>query len=77
MNLGLRLLVIFALVSVCLAAANLGPVDGRDLPPSDLNRIHIGAPAPEFTLLTSTDQPWTLSKLRGHNVVLVFYRGYW
>lgn len=76
-RLGIRLTVVFTVLTAGLAAAQLGPVDGRDLPPADLERIQTGAPAPDFTLLTSKGKPLALSELRGRNVVLVFYRGYW
>lgn len=56
----------------------LGPVDGRDLPPADLERVATGAPAPDFTALSSTGEPVTLSDFRGEsNVILFFYRGHW
>lgn len=60
------------------AAAQLGPKDGPDLAPTDLNRIKVGQPAPDFTLEAADGKPTTLSDFRGKkNVVLVFYRGYW
>lgn len=34
-------------------------------------------PAPDFTLKDATGKEFTLSSLRGHRVVLYFYRGYW
>ena len=34
-------------------------------------------PAPDFTLNDQDGKPFALSSLRGSNVVLVFYRGYW
>ena len=34
-----------------------------------------GVPAPDFTLADETGKPWTLSGLRGKNVLLVFYPG--
>lgn len=34
-------------------------------------------PAPDFTLPDALGKPFTLSSLRGHRVVLYFYRGYW
>lgn len=34
-------------------------------------------PAPDFTLKDAEGKDFTLSSLRGHNVVLYFYRGYW
>ncbi len=33
--------------------------------------------APDFTLLDHTGQPVSLADYRGHNVILVFYRGFW
>jgi len=35
--------------------------------------LEVGAPAPDFTLRDQDGNEVTLSKLRGHNVVLVFY----
>lgn len=56
----------------------LGPVDGHDLPPADLERVLAGSPAPDFTALSSTGQPITLSDYRGEkDVILFFYRGHW
>lgn len=45
--------------------------------PSDLNRIKIGQPAPDFTALTADGQQTKLSQYLGKNIVLVFYRGQW
>ncbi len=60
------------------AIAALGPKDGRDLPPADLNRVQVGQPAPDFTLESMDGNPVTLSDFRGKKrVVLVFYRGHW
>lgn len=56
----------------------LGPIDGHDLPPADLERVLAGDPAPDFTALSSTGAPVTLSDYRGEkNVILFFYRGHW
>lgn len=71
------------LASLFLAAAfavppALGPKDGRDLPPADLNRVQVGQPAPDFTLESLEGRPVTLADFRGKKrVVLVFYRGHW
>ena len=55
-----------------------GPVDGLDLPPTDLDRVQEGDVAPDFTLTSLAGPPVTLSDFRGEkNVVLVFYRGHW
>jgi cytochrome oxidase Cu insertion factor (SCO1/SenC/PrrC family) len=60
------------------AAGVLGPKDGRNLSPTDLDRVRVGDPAPDFTLESETGDPITLSDFRGRtNVVLVFYRGRW
>jgi peroxiredoxin len=59
-------------------AATMGPADGRDLAPTQIERVAIGTAAPDFTLTKQGGGTLTLSSFRGHkNVVLVFYRGYW
>ena len=62
-----------------VSAQQLGPKDGADLSPTDLERVGIGDVAPDFTLEAPLDgKTVTLSQLRGSkNVVLVFYRGHW
>lgn len=56
----------------------MGPVDGQELSPTDIERVQVGAVAPDFTLASLNGPPVTLSSLRGEkNVVLVFYRGHW
>ena len=58
--------------------AALGPKDGDGLIPTDLERIKLGDPAPDFTLEAENGTPITLSQFRGKNsVILVFYRGHW
>jgi len=45
---------------------------------TDLNRVNVGQPAPDFTLENYDGNKITLSEFRGQkNVVLVFYRGHW
>lgn len=85
----MRKIMIGVLLSACwlgLGAASgfaqtsvaLGPKDGANLPPADLERIKVGDAAPDFTLLDQDGQAVTLSSYRGKKlVVLVFYRGYW
>ena len=68
--------------SVAIAAGQesmaLGPKDGTGLPPTDLARVAVGTPAPDFTLESKDGAAVTLSSFRGRkNVVLVFYRGQW
>jgi cytochrome oxidase Cu insertion factor (SCO1/SenC/PrrC family) len=66
------------ILSATLAFAQLGPKDGSDFPPTDLNRVKVGEPAPDFTLEDGEGRPLTLSDFRGKkSVVLVFYRGRW
>ena len=36
-----------------------------------------GQPAPDFTLIDQSSQPYHLAGQRGHRVLLIFYRGYW
>lgn len=56
----------------------LGPKDGHDLPPADLDRIKVGEVAPDFTLEDHNGSVVTLSDFRGKKgVILVFYRGKW
>lgn len=60
------------------AQTRLGPKDGADLKPADLERIKAGVEAPDFTLEDQDGNPVTLSSYRDKKpVVLVFYRGYW
>jgi cytochrome oxidase Cu insertion factor (SCO1/SenC/PrrC family) len=60
------------------AAPLLGPMDGAGLAPTDLERIKVGARAPDFTLEDENGTPVTLSQFREKQVViLVFYRGHW
>ncbi len=60
------------------APAMLGPVDGKEMEPTDIERVAVGAMAPDFSLAKFGGGTTTLSSMRGKkNVVLVFYRGYW
>jgi thioredoxin-dependent peroxiredoxin len=70
-------LLAFAFPHFLLAQATLGPVDGRELSPYDLNRILPGEMAPDFRLQDQDGKIHQLSQYRGKNVVLVMYRGYW
>jgi hypothetical protein len=57
----------------------LGVLAWAQAPPAatDLNRVSVGSVAPDFELSSSSGGKLKLSSLRGRNVVLVFYRGYW
>lgn len=58
--------------------AQLGPKDGANLAPTDLERIKVGQPAPDFILEDANGTKISLADFRGKkSVVLVFYRGYW
>jgi hypothetical protein len=59
-------------------AVALGPRDGQDLPPTNIERVAVGTLAPDFALQTLAGDTLVLSAFRGaKNVVLVFYRGHW
>lgn len=61
-----------------VAPREIGPADGRDLPPDDLERVAIGDVAPDFTLPSYRGDTLTLSDARGdRDILLVFYRGHW
>ena len=72
-------LTLFAFAAVnSVQAQAIGPVDGRDLSPTDIGRVAVGSVAPDFTLSQYDGGNVTLSQFRGNkNVVLVFYRGFW
>lgn len=61
----------------CGTSPGLGPVDGAGLRPDDMERVRVGAAAPDFTLEAADGRPVTLSSFRGKFVVLTFYRGHW
>jgi peroxiredoxin len=67
-------LVQLLLAVVAWAQTSLPPTD---LSPTDLSRVVAGTVAPDFQLPSSAGGTLKLSSLRGKNVVLVFYRGYW
>ncbi len=61
-----------------VAYAQLGPKDGMELKPTDLERIKVGDTAPDFTLENLDGNRISLSDFQGKkNVILVFYRGQW
>ncbi len=76
--LSVALLAAFLLTGAPAAAQTLGPADGHDLPPTELERVMVGGEAPLFTLESYDRGPVELASFRGDkNVVLVFYRGHW
>ena len=61
-----------------VAQVALGPLDGHDLAPTDLERVAVGTAAPDFSLLSLGGEVITLSDFQASkNVILVFYRGHW
>jgi hypothetical protein len=75
-----RCVFLLLLASSCIGGEDrrVGPKDGFDLPPSDLERVRVGLSAPDFTLESMDGNLVALSSYQGKkNVVLVFYRGYW
>ena len=72
-------MVLFLLIfSIVTSHAQLGPKDGENLQPTDLERVKVGDIAPDFTLENLDGKRISLSEFRTQrNVVLVFYRGQW
>jgi cytochrome oxidase Cu insertion factor (SCO1/SenC/PrrC family) len=70
---------VFALLVIAASAfAQLGAKDGVGLIATELDRVKVGQPAPDFSLEDADGKAVTLSDFRGKkSVVLVFYRGYW
>lgn len=75
------LLLMFTLLLVfsqAVVSAQTGPKDEVKQPATDLDRVKVGQPAPDFTLEDSDGKKISLADYRGKkNVVLVFYRGHW
>ena len=72
------LTMVFLIFSSVPAQAQLGPKNGENLKPTELERIKVGDTAPDFTLENMDGKQIALSNFRGQkNVVLVFYRGHW
>jgi cytochrome oxidase Cu insertion factor (SCO1/SenC/PrrC family) len=68
----------FLYLNVAAVNAQLGPKEGADLAPTDLERVRVGDTAPDFTLEDMNGQRITLSEIYSQKtVVLVFYRGQW
>lgn len=71
-----KIFLLLALVGMQLPV--LGPLDGQELPPTDLDRVQVGQSAPDFRLLDERETVHQLSDYQGKkNVVLVVYRGHW
>lgn len=69
---------LFALAGACSPeAGGRGPLDGEDLPPTDISRVAVGTVAPDFRLASYSGDDLALSDFRGRPLVLVFYRGHW
>jgi peroxiredoxin len=58
-----------SLVQVANLYKSAPPMEGT----AENSGLPVGVPAPDFTLSDAAGQPVTLSKLRGKNVLLVFY----
>ncbi len=72
------LLLVCTLAPASARAQTLGPADGHDLPPTDIERVAVGTEAPLFTLESFAHGAVSLADYRGaKHVVLVFYRGHW
>jgi cytochrome oxidase Cu insertion factor (SCO1/SenC/PrrC family) len=76
-----RILMCVSLLMVLTSSATyaqLGPKDGIEPKPTDLERVKVGDAAPDFTLENMDGNRISLSDFQGKkSVVLVFYRGQW
>jgi len=73
-----KLIIAFFILSIVPSYAQLGPKDGGNQQPTDLDRVKVSDTAPDFTLENLDGTRISLSDFRGRkNVVLVFYRGQW
>ena len=71
-------LAVASCISLTAAFAQLGPKDSANLSATEIERVKVGQPAPDFSLENIDGRALTLSEFRGKkSVVLVFYRGYW
>ena len=71
-------LALFIFFVISPAYAQLGPKDGANLKPTDLERVKMGDKAPDFALENMDGKKIFFSDFSGKkNVVLVFYRGHW
>jgi hypothetical protein len=60
------------------ALAQLGPKDGTDLSPTDLQRIKVGRPAPDFNLEDMNGKKHhSVGLSREENGGFGFYRRFW
>ena len=75
------LILMFALMFLPVqtpVSAQTAPKNGDKQAATDLDRVRVGQPAPNFTLENSDGNSVSLADYRGKkNVVLVFYRGHW
>jgi cytochrome oxidase Cu insertion factor (SCO1/SenC/PrrC family) len=72
------LLVALIFLNQPTVSAQSGAEDRATQVPTDLDRVKVGQPAPDFTLEDSDGKNISLADYRGKkNVVLVFYRGHW
>ena len=75
------LILLFALMILPIQAtvsAQTAAKDGSKPLATDLERVKVGQPAPDFTLEDSEGKNVSLADYRGKkNVALIFYRGHW
>ncbi len=64
------------IVAFCLALLASASAPAKPLMPSHL-KVTVGQKAPDFAIPAGNGSTVRLSALRGHSVLLYFYRGYW
>ncbi len=71
-----RFTFIVAFCIALLASTSMAATAASSTPTLHL-RIKVGQKAPDFAIPAGDDKDVRLSSLRGHDVLLYFYRGYW
>lgn len=67
----MKITFILAFCIALVASASAKPIMPKHL------KVMVGQQAPDFAIPAGNGDPVRLSDLRGHNVLLYFYRGYW
>lgn len=60
----------------CIALLVSASAGAKPIMPSHL-KVTVGQTAPDFAIPAGNGNTVRLSDLKGHNVLLFFYRGYW
>ena len=72
----MRRVQVFVVLLFCIAVLASTSAEAKPIMPSHL-KVTVGQAAPDFAIPAGNGNTVRLSGLRGHNVLLYFYRGYW